>query len=128
MKEYLCQVVPVYLRPQPLTEEKACIGVIVRCPEASFADYRIVEPGSAAAERIASFFPRFGHDNLKRALEWSKQDIAYSLAAANDDEAERRFANLIRPRENVIQYGAPQIRVTQSPQEDTDRIYQLSVA
>jgi len=128
MKEYICQVVPVYLRPQPITDEKACIGVIVRCPETSFAAYRIIDSGSAAVDRIANFFPRFGRENLERALAWSRHDIAFSLSAEGSEEAERKFANLIRPRENVIQYGAPQAFASKSPEADVDRIYRRSVA
>lgn len=126
MKEYICQIVPVYVRPQPLTDEKACIGVIVRCPETSFADYRIVEANSASADRIASFFPRFGRENLARAIEGSRHDIAFSLA--DEREAGKRFANLIRPRENVVQYGIPLTQVLTDVAGAANRIYEMLVA
>jgi len=128
MKDYVCEVVPVYVRPQPITDEKACVGVIVRCPEADIATYRLVEQGNASFERIAQFFPRLGRENLKRALEWSKNDIEFSFASEDRKLVEKRFANLIRPRENVVQYGSPQIHVTQSPQEEVERIYHNLVA
>jgi len=128
MKEYICEVVPVYVRPQPVTDEKACVGLIVRCPDADYAGYRLVGADEAAFDRIVRFFPRFGRENLLRAINWSKSDIEYSISksgAGNDDE---RFSNLIRPRENVVQYGAPQISVTTRPQEEASRIYETIIA
>ena len=126
MKEYICEAVPVYLRPQPITDEKACLGIVVRCPESGYAGYRVVDENDAAFERIARFFPRFGRDNLLRALQWSRSDIEYSLSGDAKDVADK-FANLIRPRENVVQYGAPQIYVTTSPQDEAERLYDAFV-
>jgi len=77
MKEYICEVVPVYVRPQPITDEKAYVGVIVRCPGNGFSDYRLIGEGDPALNRVANFFPRFGRENLLRTLEWSRHDIEF---------------------------------------------------
>lgn len=128
MKEYVCQVVPVYVRPLPITDEKACIGVIVRCPEANVADYRLADQSPSTLDRIAGFFPRFGRENLMRSIAWARHDIEYSIAGADSSVLEKRFANLIRPRENVVQYGAPQIRITDNPRNEVDGVYHMLVA
>jgi len=128
MKEYLCEVVPVYVRPKPIVDEKACVGVIVRCSEADFFDWRLVGRTAPSLDRIANFFPHFGRENLVRALAWAESDIGYSCAGSSKEIVEKRFANLVRPRENVIQYGSPQVCVTQSPQDEIERIYQTLVA
>jgi len=128
MKEYLCEVVPVYVRPKPIVDEKACVGVVVRCPEADFFDWRLVDQSTPSLDRIANFFPHFGRENLVRALAWAKSDIEYSIAGTSKEIVEKRFANLVRPRENVVQYGAPQVCVTQSPHDEIGRIYQSLVA
>jgi len=127
MKEYICEIVPIYVRPQPVTNEKACAGIIVRCPENGFSAYRLIGAGDLALNRVANFFLRFDWENLLLAPVRHRHNIEFSRSRESREIVERHFANFIRPRENVIQYGAPKILVTPTPDEEANRFFRATV-
>jgi len=43
MTEYACMIVPVYVKPQSMNDEKACIGIVARCSELGYLAYRIAD-------------------------------------------------------------------------------------
>lgn len=126
MADYVCIVVPVYVRPQSMVDEQACLGVLVRCPEANVYVCRLATDDEHVKSRILGFFPKFGRANLEQVLAWASHDIAFAF------EAERKgdkgaFANLIRPRENVVRYGEPQALLTSDPMSELDGLYRRAV-
>ena len=126
MSDYVCIVVPVYVRPQSMVDEQACLGVLVRCPEADVYACRLATDDERVKSRILGFFPKFGRDNLERDLAWASHDIEFAF------EAERKgdkgaFANLIRPRENVLRYGEPQALLTTDPASELAGLYRRAV-
>ena len=127
MNGYFCEVVPVYVRPQSMVDEQACFGVIVRCPSANFYGYRLAQGDEAAIARIVSFFPRYGRAGLERAMAWAAQDIEYTFDKERNKGDKGAFANLIRRRENVVRYGAPQAVVATDPAAELDDLYRRSV-
>ena len=127
MDRHFCEVVPVYVRPQSMVDEQACFGVIVRCPSANFYGYRLARGDEAAIARIASFFPRYGRAGLERAMVWAAQDIEYTFDRERNKGDKGAFANLIRPRENVVRYGAPQAVFATDPAAELDDLYRRSV-
>ena len=127
MSRHFCEVVPVYIRPQSMVDEQACFGVIVRCPTANFYGYRLAEGDEAAIARITSFFPRTGRTGLERAMAWAAQDIEYTFGRERKEGDKGAFANLIRPRENIVRYGAPQAVFTDSPAAELHDLYRRSV-
>lgn len=127
MNGYFCEVVPVYVRPQSMVDEQACFGVIVRCPSANFYGYRLAQGDEAAIARIVSFFPRYGRAGLEKAMAWAAQDIEYTFGKERNEGDKGAFANLIRPRENVVRYGAPQAVVASDPAAELDDLYRRSV-
>ena len=122
-----CEVVPVYVKPQSMVDEQACIGIIVRCPSAGFCGYRLVKGDESAISRIAAFFPRYGRAGLEQALTWAAQDIEYTFDRERNGGDKGAFANLIRPRENVVRYGAPQAVFTSDPAAELDALYRRAV-
>ena len=127
MERHFCEVVPVYVRPQSMVDEQACFGVIVRCPSANFYGYRLARGDEAAIVRIASFFPRYGRAGLEQAMTWAAQDIEYTFDRERNKGDKGAFANLIRPRENVVRYGAPQAVFSADPAAELDDLYRRSV-
>lgn len=127
MDRYFCEVVPVYMRPQSMVDEQACFGVIVRCPMANFYGYRLAQGDEEAIARITSFFPRAGRAGLERAMAWAAQDIEYTFGRERDKGDKGAFANLIRPRENLVRYGAPQAVFATDPAAELDDLYRRSV-
>ena len=127
MDGYFCEVVPVYVRPQSMVDEQACFGVIVRCPSANFYGYRLAKGDETAIARIVSFFPRYGRAGLEQAMTWAAQDIEYTFDKELNKGDKGAFANLIRPRENVVRYGAPQAVVASDPAAELEDLYRRSV-
>ena len=127
MDGYFCEVVPVYVRPQSMVEEQACFGVIVRCPSAGFYGYRLAQGDEAAIARIVSFFPHYGRSGLDQAMAWAAQDIEYTFDRERKEGGRCAFANLVRPRENVVRYGAPQAVLASDPAAELDDLYRRSV-
>ena len=127
MDRHFCEVVPVYMRPQSMVAEQACFGVVVRCPTANFYGYRLAQGDEAAIARITSFFPRVGRAGLERAMTWAAQDIEYTFDRERNQGDKGAFANLIRPRENLVRYGAPQAVFTADPVVELDDLYRRSV-
>ena len=121
-ERYNCAVVTVCLRPSPVSPETACFGVIVKCDDNGFFDYRLAQGDERATGRIVGFFPRYGRDNLMRAMDWAAHDIDFAIEGERSGRAS--FRNLIRPRENVIRYGAPFVVATDDPSSELDRQYE----
>ena len=124
-ERYNCAVVTVCLRPSPVSPETACFGVIVKCDGAGFFSYKLAQGDERVIERIAGFFPRYGRDNLMRAMEWAAHDIEFAIEDERDGRA--AFRNLIRPRENVIRYGSPSVVATDNPASELERQYEKLV-
>jgi len=120
---HTCSIVPVYVKPQSLNDEKACIGLIAHCPEIGYYDYRIADGDDRVVNRIAAFFPRFGRDQLLRAMGWARHDIELAFSRERTEKNGMAFANLIRPRENVVRYGTPQALLSENPAQDFDQTY-----
>ncbi len=111
-----------------MVDEQACFGVIVRCPTANFYGYRLAHGDEAAIARITSFFPRVGRAGLERAMSWAAQDIEYTFDRERNNGDKGAFANLIRPRENIVRYGEPQAVFSTDPAAELDDLYRRSVS
>ena len=125
-ERYNCAVVTVCLRPTPVSPESACFGVIVKCDGEGFFGYKLAQGDERVIERIAGFFPRYGRDNLMRAMEWAAHDIDFAIEGERNGRA--AFQNLIRPRENVIRYGALFVVATDNPASELERQYEKMVS
>ena len=123
---YDCLVVMVCLRPSPVSPEMACFGIVAKCDSAGFFDYKLAQNDERVIERIAGFFPRYGRDNVLRAMEWAAHDIDFAIKCEKEGRA--AFMNLIRPRENVIRYGSPFIVATDDPALELERHYENLVS
>ncbi len=121
-----CAVVAVTLRPSPISQENAYLGVVVRCAETGYFGYKLVQDDASAIERIVNFFPRYGRQNLMRAVKWAAHDIDFAIEGERNGRA--AFANLIRPRENVIRYAPPFVVATDDPVAELARQYEMLVS
>ncbi|MBO7654220.1 MAG: DUF3037 domain-containing protein [Kiritimatiellae bacterium] len=124
---YHCAVVPVSLRPSPLSQENACFGVIVKCDATGFLDYKLAQYDEKVISRITTFFPDYGRENLMRVMEWAAHDIGFTIQKEREKNV-GAFGNLIRPRENVIRYGNPFVVATSDPAHELCRQYDSLVA
>ena len=127
MGEHVCIVVPVYVRPHGMVEEQACIGVLLHCPSADCYAYRLATDDEAVKTRVLNFFPKLGRETLEQVLAWAAHDIEFTFASERKKGDKGAFANLIRPRENIVRYGEPQALQSPAPVSELDRLYHLAV-
>jgi len=124
---YDCLVVPVHYRPNVITCEFACIGVILKCRETGYEAFRLADDDEKVIARIVAFFPERGREEVERAMAWARRDIAFAFAADRRKGGEEAFSNLIRPRENIVRYGNPQSVYACDPVQELDNQYVLQV-
>lgn len=127
MGNHVCIVVPVYVRPHGMVEEQACLGVLLRCPSADCYVYRLATDDEAVKTRVLNFFPKLGRETLEQVLAWASHDIEFTFEAERQKGDKGAFANLIRPRENIVRYGEPQALQSPDPAAELDRLYHLAV-
>ena len=123
-----CAVVPVFIVPSPLSEERACCGILLRNLEDGAICYRIGNDDKRVIDRISAFFAKLGREKTIKFMIWAKNDIEYMIAKEREDPSFGAFKNLIRPRENVIQYGAPRLVVTADPALELAEQYERAVS
>jgi hypothetical protein len=124
--DYICRFVTVKLQPSPVSTEHAYFGIIGRCDAAGFFSYKLARDDEKVISRIVNFFPKYGRANLLRAMEWAANDIEHAISETR--KGHDIFANLIRPRENVIRYGAPIVVATDDPAAELEKQYEFFVA
>ena len=126
-----CLVIPITFRPYVETGEFACFGVLVHCPETGYVGYRIGEKDRRVTERINNFFKEIGRDIFRMTVKSAKLDLEQVVNAPSSlfdyQQAKTLLENLIRPRENLIRYGAPIAVMTENPAVEVDRQYALLV-
>ena len=122
-----CVVVPVFIVPSPLSEERACCGYLLRNLENGEIRYRIGHDDERVINRITAFFPKLGHEKTVRFMTWAKNDIEFTIAKEREDPSFGAFKNLIRPRENVVQYGSPRLVATDDPAAELVRQFERTV-
>ena len=127
MGDFTLIVVPVYVRPMSMVEEQACLGVLMRSPSADCYAYRLATDDETVKARVLNFFPKLGRETLDQVLAWASHDIEYTFAAERQNGDKGAFANLIRPRENIVRYGEPQALQSPDPAAELDRLYHLAV-
>ena len=126
MDGHVCIVVPVYVRPMSIVEEQACLGVLVRCPEAGCYAYRLATDDEAVKARVLGFFPNLRRATLEQVLAWAAHDIEFAFEQERKGD-KAAFHNLIRPRENIVRYGEPQALLSSDPLGELDGLYHRAV-
>lgn len=123
---HTCIVVPVLLRPDPTSPNTACFGVIVKCDAVGYCGFKLAQGDEETISRIVGFFPRYGRENFEQTMKWAAHDIEYAF----EQEKSRpgAFANLIRPRENVIRYDSPRSSLASDPSAELVRQYETCVS
>ena len=124
-EKHNCIVVPVMLRPDLVSPNTACFGVIVKCDEIGYFGFKTAQGDESAVSRIVSFFPKYGRRNFEQAMAWAAHDIEYAIE--QEQKSSGAFYNLIRPRENVIRYGMAQTSKAVDPAAELDRQYEQLV-
>ena len=124
-EKHNCIVVPVILRPDPVSPNAACFGVIVKCDETGYFGFKTAQGDESVVSRIVSFFPKYGRSNFEQAMAWAAHDIEYAIE--QEKTSSGAFNNLIRPRENVIRYGTAQTSKAVDPAAELDRQYEQLV-
>ena len=127
MNGVTCQIVTVLLKPSVVREDLATIGVIVRCEATGFAGFKLIDPNGERVSDLDRFFPGYGVANIRQAIAWAEGDIRFALARERQPDGKGTFENLIRPRENVVRYGASRVALTVDPAALLDREYRKLV-
>ena len=126
-----CLVIPITFRPYAETGEFACFGVLVHCPETGYLGYRIGERDRRVTDRINNFFKEIGRDIFRMTVKSAKLDLEQVVHAPSSlfdyQQAKTLLENLIRPRENLIRYGAPIAVMSENPAVEVNRQYALLV-
>lgn len=121
VEKCVCQVVPVLLRPDPVSPNTACFGVVLKCDAVGYQGFKLAQDDEQTISRIVGFFPKYGRANFLQAMKWAATDIAYAFE--KEKERPGAFANLIRPRENVVRYGAVRVSLATDPEAELVRQY-----
>lgn len=127
MNGHVCIVVPVYVRPMSIVDEQACLGVLVRCPEADCYAYRLATDDEAVKARVLGFFPKLKRATLEQVLAWAAHDIEYAFDRERNRGDKAAFHNLIRPRENIVRFGEPQALLSPDPLGELEDLYRRAV-
>lgn len=126
-----CLVIPITFRPYAETGEFACFGVLLHCPEVGYVNYRLGGGDRRVTDRINHFFKEIGRDIFRLTLKSAKRDLDEVVNASGDlfayKDVGALVGNLVRPRENLLRYGAPMSVMTDNPAAELDRQYALLV-
>jgi hypothetical protein len=131
VKKLACQYALLRFRPFVETGEFANVGVVLMAPEARFFGFRLLKRYG----RITQFFhqldrkiylngrdlfkdelERFSADLRRLALDGRKREINLTLA-------QNLFAELVRPREAMLQFDEQRIALTDEPEAKLNALY-----
>lgn len=131
MKKLACQYALLRFRPFVETGEFANVGVVLMAPEARFFGFRLLKRYG----RITQFFhqldrkiylngrdlfkdelDRFSADLRRLALDGRKREINLTLAR-------NLFAELVKPREAMLQFDEQRIALTDEPEAKLNALY-----
>lgn len=131
MKKFACQYALLRFRPFVETGEFANVGVVLMAPEARFFGFRLLKRYG----HITQFFHQLdrkvylnGKDLFKEELERFAVDLR---RLALDDRqtqpdltlARNLFAELVRPREAVLQFAEQRILLAENPEEKLGQLF-----
>ena len=117
MKTLNCDIVTVQLKPSVIREDLAVIGVIVRCDETGYSGFRLIDAEGERVKELDLFFRGYGIDNIRQAVAWAEGDIRFAIEREKCPDGKGAFANLIRPRENVVRYGKVRSAIATDPEK-----------
>lgn len=131
MKKFACQYALLRFRPFVETGEFANVGVVLLAPEARFFGFRLLKKYG----RITKFFhqldrkvflngralfqeelDRFGFEVRRLALDGRKRETDVTLAR-------NLFAELVRPREAMLQFDEQRLALADDPKAKLDALY-----
>lgn len=131
MKKFACQYALLRFRPFVETGEFANVGIVFMAPEARFFGFRLLKRYS----RITRFFhqldrkvylegrdlfkeelDRFSHELRRLALDGRKTQPDLALAR-------NLFAELVRPREAMLQFAEPRVVLADQPKEKLGQLF-----
>lgn len=131
MKKFACQYALLRFRPFVETGEFANVGVVLLAPEARFFGFRLLKKYG----RITKFFhqldrkvylngralfqeelDRFAFELRRLALDGRKRETDVSLAR-------NLFAELVRPREVMLQFDEQRIALADDPKAKLNALY-----
>ncbi len=129
MKKFACQYALLRFRPFIETGEFANVGIVMMAPEARFFGFRLLKRYA----HITQFFPQLdrqiylaGRDLFKDELERFAGELqrgALNELQPNPALARNLFAELIRPREAMLQFAEPRIVLASTPPEKLGQLF-----
>lgn len=124
--EIYATLCPVYVRKISMVQEQVCIGFFARSQKNDFYVYRLAKDDAAVKARVLNFLKNLSPEALERAFELAENAITYTFRREQEGD-KGAFHNLIRPRENFVRYGEPQMVTIRDPEKDLDRLYHQCV-
>ena len=131
MKKFACQYALLRFRPFVETGEFANVGIVLMAPQADFFGFRLLKQYG----RITQFFHQLdrkvyldGRDLFKEELERFAGDLrrlALDGRKAQPDLtlARNLFAELVRPREAMLQFADQRIALADDPKEKLNALF-----
>ena len=131
MKKFACQYALLRFRPFVETGEFANVGVVLMAPEAGFFGFRLMKRYG----RITQFFQKLnpkvylnGRDLFKQELERFAGDLRRMALDGRERPvdltlARTLFAELVRPRDTMLQFDHQRIALADDPEAKLDALF-----
>lgn len=131
MKKFACQYALLRFRPFVETGEFANVGIVLMAPQADFFGFRLLKQYG----RITQFFHQLdrkvyldGRDLFKEELERFAGDLRRLALDGRKTQpdltlARNLFAELVRPREAMLQFADQRIALADDPKAKLDALF-----
>lgn len=131
MKKFACQYALLRFRPFVETGEFANVGIVLMAPQANFFGFRLLKQYG----RITQFFHQLdrkvyldGRDLFKEELERFAGDLRHLALDGRKTQpdltlARNLFAELVRPREAMLQFADQRIALADDPKAKLDALF-----
>jgi len=131
VKKFACQYALLRFRPFVETGEFANVGIVLMAPQANFFGFRLLKQYG----RITQFFHQLdrkvyldGRDLFKEELERFAGDLRHLALDGRKTQpdltlARNLFAELVRPREAMLQFADQRIALADDPKAKLDALF-----
>lgn len=131
VKRYACRYAVIRFVPFPETEEFVNIGIILACPNSGYFNFKLQTKKRHG--RVSSFFPDVEKGAYREAIEMFSRELSriqlimHSQHFDSPSEVRNLFDSLVHPREAMIQFAAPRVRMAKNPDEVLEKLFSYYV-
>ena len=125
MNQFACRYAIVQFAPHVETGEFANVGVVLMCPQTGYFDFKLQ---TRKHKRVTDFFDELPRDVYLRAVQGIGSELRRVAKLVATERAEGRpdfmreiFEGLVHPREAIIRFSKPRVRLTDDPAQELVR-------